>query len=107
MIHVIVECEYDTPFDKKAWHAADLRLLPCLEAHGAKWIRSQVSVDGRRTMCEFEAPDAESVRTAYRRTALGFKRVWIAEVLDPSIDLGAWSEKPHSEINRTEQIYTT
>ncbi|HEY9629808.1 MAG TPA: nickel-binding protein [Coleofasciculaceae cyanobacterium] len=107
MIHVVVECEYDVPFDKKAWYAADLRLLPCLEAHGATWIRSQVSLDGRRTICEFEAPDADSVRTAYRKTAVAFKRVWVSEVLDPSQDLDAWIEKPHSEVNVAEQIHTS
>ncbi|NJR40737.1 MAG: DUF4242 domain-containing protein [Leptolyngbyaceae cyanobacterium CSU_1_4] len=102
MVHVVVECEYEAPFDKKAWYAADLRLLPCLEAHGAKWIRSQVSLDGRRTICEFEAPDAESVRTAYRKTDLAFQKVWISEVLDSSQDLAAWIEKPHSGISRIE-----
>jgi hypothetical protein len=106
MIHVVVECEYDTPFDKKAWYAADLKLLPCIEANGAKWIRSQVSLDGRRTICEFEAPDAEAVRSAYRRSAVNFKQVWVAEVLDPSQDLGAWVEKPHAGVDQTQQIYT-
>lgn len=105
MIHVVVECEYDAPFDKKAWYAADLRLLPCLEANGAKWIRSQVSLDGRRTICEFEAPDAEAVRSAYRRTAVAFKRVWVSEVLDPSRDLGAWAEQPHLGVDAAEQTH--
>jgi hypothetical protein len=94
MVHVVVEREYDAPFDKKAWLAADLKLLPCLEAEDAKWIRSQVSLDGRRVICEFEAPDAESVRSAYRKTSLAFERVWVSEVLDPSQDLHAWAEKP-------------
>lgn len=93
MIHVIVEREYDAPLDKKAWLAADLRLLPCLEAKGAKWIRSYVSLDGRRVICEFEAPDAESVRSAFRRTTVAFERVWVSEVLDPSQDLDAWAEE--------------
>jgi hypothetical protein len=94
MVHVVVEREYDAPLNKKAWLAADLRLLPCLEAEGAKWIRSYVSLDGRRVICEFEAPDAESVRSAFRRTTIVFERVWVSEVLDPSQDLDAWAEKP-------------
>lgn len=103
MIHVVVERQYDAPFDKKSWLAADLKLLPCLEAEGAKWIRSQISLDGRRVICEFEAPDAESVRRAYRKTSLGFERVWVAEVLDPSQDLTAWAEKPHVGVDVVEQ----
>ncbi len=98
MIHVVIECEYETPFDKKTWYEADLRLLPCLEAYGVKWLRSQISVDGRRTICEFEAPDTEVVRTAYRKTGVPFKRAWIAEVLEPSGDLKAWLEKPHASL---------
>lgn len=104
MIHVVVECEYDTPFDKKKWLEADMRLLPCLEAHGATWIRSQVSLDGQRTMCEFEAPDADSIRTAYRKTGVAFKRVWIAEVLTPDDDIPAWVEKPHPAAPLVEEV---
>ncbi|MBD3886794.1 DUF4242 domain-containing protein [Phormidium tenue FACHB-886] len=89
----MVEREYDAPFDKKNWLAADQKLLPCLEIEGAKWMRSQVSLDGQRVICEFEAPDAELIRSAFRRTSIGFERVWVAEVLDPSQDLGAWAEK--------------
>jgi hypothetical protein len=95
MIHIVIECEYDTPFDKKTWFETDQRLLPCLESYGAKWLRSQISIDGKHTLCEFEAPDAEAVRAAYRKSGVAFKRAWIAEVIDPSHDLKAWVEKPH------------
>jgi hypothetical protein len=30
---------------------------------GMQWIRSHVTVDGKRSFCEFEAPNAEACRT--------------------------------------------
>lgn len=101
MIHVVVECEYDTPFDKKTWYEKDLKLLPCLQNHGVTWLRSQVSLDGRRTVCEFEAPDAEAVRVAYHKTGVSYKRVWIAEVIDPQVNFAEWVEKPHPAVSLT------
>jgi Protein of unknown function (DUF4242) len=106
MIRVVVEREYDAPLNKKAWLAADLRILSCLEAEGAKWIRSYVSLEGRRTICEFEAPDAESVRSAFRKTAVAFQRVWVSEVLEPSQDLDTWAEKPHPGVAVSEPAHT-
>lgn len=102
MIHVVLEREYDPPFDKKAWFADDLRLNSCLEARGARWIRSQVSLDGRRTICEFEAPDAESVRIACRIADIAFQRVWVAEVFEPGQDPSAWLEQLHLEVEAAE-----
>ena len=42
------------------------RLDDCLAQHGARWLRSYLSADHRRLVCEFEAPDAEAVRVSYR-----------------------------------------
>lgn len=51
----------------------------CLEAHRVRFVRSLVSADGLRTICEYEAPDAETVRLANRKLGLPFDRVWAAE----------------------------
>ncbi len=42
--------------------------------------RSALAVDRRRLTCEFEAPDAESVREAFRASGLPYERIWAAEV---------------------------
>lgn len=99
MLHIIVEREYDTPFDKKNWLEKDLKLLPCLEAHGVTWIRSQVSVDGQRTLCEFEAPDAESVRIASNETSISYQCVWVSKVIDPKVNFAEWVKKPHPGVS--------
>jgi hypothetical protein len=37
-----------------------------------------VADDGRRMLCRFTAPDAESVRVALRQAGIAFDSVWIA-----------------------------
>src|SRR2546423_15489435 len=55
------------------------RLDNCLAAYGARWMRSYLSSDRVRMVCEFEAPDAEAVRTSFRSAGVAFDRVWTAE----------------------------
>lgn len=65
------------------WVVADTKLLACFEKRGIKWIRSLVTPDRHRMICEFEAPDAETLREFYRRNGMGFDRLWTAEVCEP------------------------
>ena len=44
------------------------------------WRRSSLSLDRLRMTCEFEAPDAESVREALRTAGVPYERVWTANV---------------------------
>jgi hypothetical protein len=48
----------------------------CLELHGCRQIESFLSGDGRRMVCVFEAPDAESVRICQRAAPLPVAEVW-------------------------------
>jgi hypothetical protein len=43
-------------------------------------MRSYLSTDRLRMVCEFEATDAESVRQSYRSAGVRFDRAWPAEV---------------------------
>lgn len=58
----------------------------CLEAHRVRFVRSLVSSDGLRVICEYEAPDAETVRLANRKLGLPFDRVWAAESYEAARD---------------------
>lgn len=79
MAHMIVEQSFETPYTDEA-HMRDGTLLDaCLQAHGATWVRTYLSVDRLRMVCEFTAPDAEAVRESYRNAGLRFERVWVAE----------------------------
>jgi hypothetical protein len=80
MPRLIVEHTYDPPLTEEAHRRAAQRLDPCLDAHGARWMCSYISHDRRRMICEFEAPDAESVRQSMRSADVTFDRVWTSEV---------------------------
>jgi hypothetical protein len=56
------------------------RIRGCLEVRKARWVRSYVTTDGRRSICEFEAPDAETVREAFRAAGHPCERVWVADL---------------------------
>ena len=78
MAHLIVEQTFPTPLTDEEHDRTAKRLDPCLEAHGATWMRSYLAEDRLRMLCEFEAADAEAVRASYRSAGLSFERVWPA-----------------------------
>ena len=75
----VVLVEQDIPPEAEAGAIAR-RIDRCLELRGARWMRSYVTQDQRRAICEFEAPDAESVREAFRMAGQAFDRVWVASL---------------------------
>jgi len=93
MVRVILERDYEQPYDRPSFIEADSQLTQCLEARGVKWIRSLVSPDGLYWSCEFEAADAEAVRSACRMGGLSFKRIWTAEVLESEQDISEWAKR--------------
>jgi len=71
---------------------ADTRVLDCFEVRNAKWRYSLLSADRHRMICTFEAPDAESVRQAYRQADVGFSKVWMAQVIEREGVTPVWNE---------------
>lgn len=80
MARVVVEQVFDPPMSEEDYATFSKRLDPCLDQRSAQWRRSYVSPDRTRMTCEFEAPDAESVRDAMRSAGLKFERAWAADV---------------------------
>ena len=80
MTPLIVEQTFEVPLTDDEHNRFAQRLDPCLEAHGARWMRSYLSSDRLRMVCEFQAPDAEAVRQSYRTAGIQFERVWSAEI---------------------------
>jgi hypothetical protein len=80
MEQLVVENTFATPLTDEEHDRMGKRLDPCLEAHGARWIRSYLSLDRTRMVCLFEAADAEMVRLSYRSAGVSFERVWSAEI---------------------------
>ena len=84
MNSMIVENSFPEPLTDEEHSAVAKRLDPCLEAHGARWVRTYLSADRLRMVCEFEALDADAVRASYHSAGVAFDRVWSAEVYQRS-----------------------
>jgi hypothetical protein len=80
MASIIVEYKFaHSMSDEELGHLAK-KLDTCLELRNGAWVRSSLSEDRKRMICEFEAPDAESVREALRTSGQEFERAWPAHV---------------------------
>jgi hypothetical protein len=80
MASIIVEYAFAHPMSDEDLGKAAKRLDSCLEIRNGAWVRSSLSGDRKRMICEFDAPDAESVREALRASGQEFERVWPAQV---------------------------
>jgi uncharacterized protein DUF4242 len=80
MARVMTELVFKEPLTDERSAAIAKKLDSCLEVRNGAWRRSSVSIDRLRMVCEFEAPDAESVRQAYRASETPYERVWTADV---------------------------
>ncbi|HKP95581.1 MAG TPA: nickel-binding protein [Fibrobacteria bacterium] len=80
MAHVIAESSFEKPFTEEEENRGAKEIDRSLEKTGSHWIRSYYSEDRRRMICEFEAADAESVRSAYTSAGVPLERVWLAVV---------------------------
>jgi hypothetical protein len=82
MPRIVVERIFDRPPSDEDLTAAGLRERPCLDLYGVAWRRSLLSVDRLRMVCEYEAPDAESVRKVQREAGNEFARVWAGSIIE-------------------------
>jgi hypothetical protein len=80
MATLVLEQNFEKPVTPEELNDSARRLDKCLEAFGARWMRSYLSQDRLRMICEFEAADAEQVRSAYRSSGVSFERCWVAEM---------------------------
>jgi hypothetical protein len=80
MARVIMEQTFESPLTDEESARFAARLDSCLQVRNGAWVRSYYAKDRRRCICEFEAPDAESVRAALRSAEVPFDRVWSADL---------------------------
>jgi hypothetical protein len=81
---VVVERTFAKPLDEAAIRDAAASGAWCLDQHGCRIVWSHLSGDGRRTVCVFAGPDAESVRQVQRQTGMPFDAAWPATVHAPA-----------------------
>jgi len=75
---VVVERAFDAAVTAEVVDAMFAGGTDCLDRHDALPIVSHVAKDGRRIVCVFDAPDAESVRVANRQIGVPVTRAWPA-----------------------------
>ncbi len=83
MVTLVVERSFPTPLTEEDLAAVQERMGPCLVEYDVTWVQSYFSLDRRRMICHYEAPDAEAVRAANRAAEALFEDVWVSEILAP------------------------
>jgi hypothetical protein len=83
MQHFIVERTFSPPLSDQDLSAVTARMAPCLELHQVRWVRSHLSGDRQRMVCEYEARDAETVRKVQHEANAKFDRVWAGQLIEP------------------------
>ena len=63
MPRFIVERQFDPPLTEADLKATEGRMAPCLDLYNVRWIRSYWSADRKRMICEYDGPDAASVKS--------------------------------------------
>ncbi len=82
MALVLVERCFDEPVGFDVLQCKEARSAWCLEAYRVRPLRSWVSEDGRYILCEYDAPDAESVQRAQEQAGMPFTRIWAATAVE-------------------------
>ena len=83
MATVLVERSFEQPVDLAEFSRLAKRFGWCLEANGVKFLHTYVSADGKRTVCVYEAPDAEAVRRVSDQARMPYERIWSATIHRP------------------------
>ena len=76
----VVERMFNPPLTLAEFTAAGEKLGPCIKERDVTHIATHLATDGSRSVCVFEAADAERVREANRVAGLPFERVWATNV---------------------------
>jgi hypothetical protein len=83
MVPVVSERHLDPPIQITDVSAMETEAAWCREQYRVSHVISLLSLDGRRLVCLFDAPDAEAVRNVLRRLDAPFERAWTASIHAP------------------------
>jgi hypothetical protein len=84
MAYVIVEYDFNPPITDAGLQQMTTSFAQCAAVRHIRKLRSVISIDRRRGYCEFEAPDVETVREAFRSAKIEFRSAWTADLYDVS-----------------------
>jgi hypothetical protein len=82
MSDVFVVRTFDPPLTDASFEELARDGAGCLDLYRVQWRQSLLSADGRRLLCWFSAPDAESTRLALRQAGSPAAAPWSGTVHD-------------------------
>ena len=82
LANVVVERCFDAPVTVAELQAREDAAAWCLEQHQVTFLRTFFARDGKRMLCLYHAPDAESVRIAQQQAKMPVERVWSCRRFD-------------------------
>lgn len=80
---VVVERDFEEPGSMEELQAREEAAAWCLEQHRVKFLHSLFSMDRKRMVCLYQAPDAESVRRAQETAGMPVSRIWACRHFTP------------------------
>lgn len=90
MIDIVLERCFSRPLTAEFVRSVSLEAEGCLDLHRVAWQGSLLAQDGRRMVCRFRAPDAESARLALRQAGADVTTLWPGTLHDaPGLDAEA------------------
>jgi len=75
----MVERVFAPAITEEQFMQAGEALVPCIQARDIKHVASHFAADGSRSICIYEAADAERIREANRTAGAPFEKVWLAK----------------------------
>ena len=82
--NVMVERRFEQAVSLEALQAQEDASAFCLEAHDVSFVRTLFSLDRKRMLCLYHAPDAQSVREAQRKAEMPVEQVWACREIRPT-----------------------
>lgn len=82
MARILVEMNWPEPLDDGQLSDERSALMRCIGERGGNWLHTYVNPERTRTICLFEAPDAQSMREAYRHAGVQGAQVWAADLVE-------------------------
>jgi Nickel responsive protein SCO4226-like len=73
---VVVERSFEAAVTLEELQAREDAAAWCMEQHQVTFLRTFFSLDRKRMICLYSAPDAESVRVAQKQAKMPVERVW-------------------------------
>jgi hypothetical protein len=86
MANVFLQRSFDPPLTPELFLEMARDAESCFDLYRVEWLESLLSKDGRRLVCSFASPDAESARLALRKAGSHVGTPWSGTVHDSPAD---------------------